>query len=126
MQDHRKLKAFELADAFVLAVYRATRTFPKEELYGLTSQLRRAAVSVPGNIVEGCGRESLKEYLNFLNIAFGSLREAGYYVHLAHRLQYFADDEADSLQRQYDECAKVLSGLIAGLKRRAAQPPAQG
>ena len=126
MQDHRKLRAFELADDFVLTVYRATRTFPKEEMYGLTSQLRRAAVSVPGNIVEGRARDGEKEYLNFLNLAFGSLREAGYYVHLAHRLQYLADDESDALQRQYDECAKVLSGLISGLRRRAAQPPAQG
>ena len=125
MQDHRRLKAFELADEFVLAVYRATRTFPKEEMHGLTSQLRRAAASVPANIVEGCGRDSTKEYLNFLNIAFGSLREAGYYVHLAHRLLYLADDVADVLQRQYDECARVLSGLIAGLKRRTAQPPDQ-
>ncbi len=126
MRDHRKLKAFELADGLVMAVYQATRSFPKDELFGLTSQLRRAAVSVAANIVEGCARDGEKEYLNFLNLAFGSLREAGYYVHLAHRLQYLADDESDALQRQYDECAKVLSGLIAGLRRKAAQPPAQG
>jgi len=126
MQDHRKLKAFELADNFVLTAYRATRSFPKDELYGLTSQLRRAAVSVAGNIVEGCARDSTKEYLNFLNIAFGSLREAGYYVELAHRLHYLPDAEAVALRQQYDDCAKVLFGLIAGLKRRVTPPPAQG
>ena len=119
MQDHRKLKAFQLADELVMTVYKATRSFPKEELFGLTSQLRRAAVSVPGNIVEGCGRQSLKEYLNFLNIAFGSLREAGYYLHLAHRLEYLKAAESAELQRQYDECAKVLSGLIRSLRRKA-------
>jgi four helix bundle protein len=118
MQDHRKLKAFELADDLVMAIYRATRSFPKEELFGLTSQLRRAAVSVPANIVEGCGRESLKEYLNFLNIAFGSLREAGYYLDLARRLEYLNETDAADLLRQYDDCAKVLSGLIASLRRK--------
>jgi len=75
MRDHRKLKAFELADGLVMAVYQATRSFPKDELFGLTSQLRRAAVSVAANIVEGCARDGEKEYLNFLNLAFGSLRE---------------------------------------------------
>ena len=74
MRDHTKLRAFELADEVVLLIYRATREFPKEEMYGLTSQMRRAAVSVPSNIVEGCARESQAEYLRFLEIAFGSLR----------------------------------------------------
>ena len=75
MRDHTKLRAFELADEVVILIYRATREFPKEEIYGLTSQMRRAAVSVPSNIVEGCARESQTEYLRFLEIAFGSLRE---------------------------------------------------
>ena len=74
MRDHTKLRAFELADEVVLLIYRATREFPKEEIYGLTSQMRRA-VSVPSNIIEGCARESQTEYLRFLEIAFGSLRE---------------------------------------------------
>ena len=78
MRDHTKLRAFELADEVVLLIYRATREFPEEEIYGLTSQMRRAAVSVPSNIVEGCARESQAEYLRFLEIAFGSLRELHY------------------------------------------------
>jgi four helix bundle protein len=73
MRDHTKLRAFELADEVVLLIYPATKEFPKEEMYGLTSQMRRAAVSVPSNIVEGCARESQAEYLRFLEIAFGSL-----------------------------------------------------
>ena len=117
MQDHRNLRAFELADELVLAVYRATRSFPKEELYGLTSQLRRAAVSVPANIVEGCARQSRKELLNFLRIAHGSLREAGYYIDLARRLAYIAQPAARTLTDRYEECARVLSALLDTVKR---------
>jgi len=75
MRDHTKLRAFELADEVALLIYRITREFPKEEIYGLTSQMRRAAISVPSKIVGGCARESQAEYLRFLEIAFGSLRE---------------------------------------------------
>ena len=119
MQDHRKLKAFQLADDFVLAVYRATNCFPSEERFGLTSQLRRAAVSVPANIVEGCGRDGLKDYLRFLGIAFASLRESGYYIDLAQRLAYLNESDARTLLDQYDECARVLAGLVAGLRKRS-------
>ncbi len=86
MRDHRKLRAFELADEVAVLVYKITRTFPREEIYGLTSQIRRAAVSVPSNIVEGCARESQTEYVRFLEIAFASLRELHYQVNLSRRL----------------------------------------
>ena len=72
-RDHRKLKVFTLADELVLMVYNITRSFPAEERFGVTSQLRRAAVSVPTNSVEGCARETSKEYTRFVNISFGSL-----------------------------------------------------
>jgi four helix bundle protein len=117
MQDHRKLKAFQLADRLVMSVYRATRSFPKDEQFGLTSQLRRAVVSAAANIVEGCGRESRKEYMNFLNMAFGSLREGGYYIDLTQRLGYLTKGDANNLLDQYNECAKVLSALISALRR---------
>ena len=71
MRDDTRLRAFELADEVVLLIYRASREFPKEEMYGLTSQMRRAAVSVPSTIVERCTREGQAEYLRFLEIAFG-------------------------------------------------------
>jgi four helix bundle protein len=88
MRDHSKLRAFELADEVALLVYGATRSFPKDEIYSLVSQMRRAAVSVPSNIVEGCARESQNEYRRFLEIAFGSLRELHYQLTLSQRLGY--------------------------------------
>jgi four helix bundle protein len=87
MRDHTKLRAFELADDLAFLTYSLTRGFPKEEMYGLTSQMRRAAVSVPSNIVEGCALES-QEHLRFLEITFGSLRELHYQFGLAKRLGY--------------------------------------
>ena len=78
MRDHRRLRAFDLADQVALETYRLTKSFPKEEVYGLIAQLLRAAVSIPSNIVEGCARESRAEYLRFLEISFGSARELGY------------------------------------------------
>jgi len=88
MRDHTKLRAFELADALTIAVYRATQAFPRDEIFGLTSQLRRAAVSIPSNIVEGCARHSEAEYLHFLDMAYGSAREVEYQIGLSHRLGF--------------------------------------
>ena len=92
MRDHTKLRAFELADELAIMIYRITRDFPKVEIYGLTAQMRRSAVSVPSNIVEGCARGSQTEYLRFLEIAFGSLRELHYQFSLAKRLGYIKTD----------------------------------
>ena len=78
MRDHTKLRAFELADEVALLTYRHTADFPKAERFGLTSQMRRAAVSIPSNIVGGCARDSSADYIRFLDIAFGSLRELDY------------------------------------------------
>lgn len=88
MRDHTKLRAFEMADNLAVLIYQVTAEFPREELYGLTSQIRRAAVSVPSNIVEGCARESQPDYLRFLTMAFGSLRELHYQLDLSKRLGF--------------------------------------
>ena len=83
MRDHRKLRAFELADDLVLAIYSATKTFPQDEMFGLTSQLRRASVSIASNIVEGSARNSEADFLRFLDMAFGSIREVEYQLTIA-------------------------------------------
>ena len=120
MRDHRKLRAFELADDLVLNVYRNTAHFPREEMFGLTSQLRRAAVSVPSNIVEGCARSSEAEYLRFLEIAYGSVKEVEYQIGLSHRLGFLGQPVHNELASRASETAKVLNGLIKALRR---QPP---
>jgi four helix bundle protein len=116
MRDHTKLRAFELADEVALLVYKVTAGFPKEELYGLTSQMRRAAVSVPSNIVEGCARDSQADYLRFLNIAFGSLRELHYQLSLSERLGFFDKQEKPLVNEKIIEAEKVLNGLIKSLR----------
>lgn len=117
MRDHTKLRAFELADALALSVYRMTRTFPKEELFGLTAQMRRAAVSIASSIVEGCGRRSQADFVHFLDMAYASTRELGYQVSLTHRLDYLDEAAYRSLQSQCEETAKVLNGLIHSMRR---------
>ncbi len=116
MRDHTKLRAFELADEVVLLVYRETRKFPREELYGLTSQIRRSAVSVPSNIVEGCARNSQTEYVRFLDIAYGSLKELRYQVDLSNRLGFFGSHDVQGLQSRIIETEKVLNALIRSLR----------
>ncbi len=116
MRDHTKLRAFELADEVAVLIYRATKGFPKEEVYGLTSQMRRAAVSVPSNIVEGCARESQVEYLRFLEIAFGSLRELHYQFGLARRLGYTDKSDVSECDSKMVETEKVLGALIRSMR----------
>jgi four helix bundle protein len=116
MRDHTKLRAFELADALALHVYQSTVDFPKHELFGLTSQMRRAAVSIACNIVEGCARSSEAEFLRFLDIAYGSARELEYQSTLAHRLGYLSDDAFSPLHSACVETSKVLGGLIRSFR----------
>ena len=101
--NYKKLVVWQKADELAKAVYRATKDFPKEELYGLTSQLRRATLSVPTNIVEGYARKGKKELLQFLNMALGSLAETEYLLDFVLSLGYFKQDEHKNLQdlRQY-------------------------
>lgn len=117
MRDHNKLRAFEIANEVVLLIYRITRDFPKEEMYGLTSQIRRAAVSVPSNIVEGCARSSQIEYLRFLEIAFSSLRELHYLYSLAKNLGYLKKHNQFNTELKIIENEKVLSALIRSLSK---------
>jgi len=109
--DHRKLSAFTLADEFAIRVYTATREFPSEERFGLRSQLRRAAVSTPTNIVEGCAREFHRERDRFLEIAFASAREVIYLIDLASRLGMLNASAAQELGRFGGRVAAALAAL---------------
>lgn len=122
MRDHKKLDAFKLADELALLIYRITASFPKEEMYGLTSQMRRASVSVPSNIVEGCARESQTEYLRFLEIAFSSLRELSYQFDLACRLEFVKEVDIQSCVTKIVDTEKVLSGLIRSFRKPKQTP----
>ncbi len=116
MRDHTKLRAFHLADQLALAVYAATRTFPGDEKFGLTSQLRRAAVSVAANIVEGSARPSKADYIRFLSIAYGSAKELQYELSLATRLHYVPEPYATELSALATHTAQVLWALISALR----------
>jgi four helix bundle protein len=116
VRDHRKLEAFHLADELALAVYKATISFPAHGQFGLTSQLRRCAVSVAANIVEGSARQTEKDYLRFLGIAFGSVRELGYLLSLVERLGYLDSEEAREIENSQHRTAGSLGALINALK----------
>ncbi len=116
-RDFKNIKAWQYADELAVAVYSATRQFPREELYGVTSQLRRATVSVPANIAEGSSRDHRKEYLYFLNIARGSTAEVAYLLHLSNRLGYLQDNDYAKLKKLHTETAKTLHGLIKSVKK---------
>src|SRR3989338_7161191 len=102
----KTIKAWQLADNLTVNIYKVTEAFPREERYGLISQMRRAAISVAANIVEGTARHSRKEYLQFLFQARGSLAELGYYLHLSHRLEFLTVEQFQTLDSQRDHAAR--------------------
>lgn len=116
MKDFRQLKVWEKAHAFVLEIYRITARFPKEEMYGLTSQLRRSAGSIPTNIAEGCGRWSDGEFAWFIHVSMGSACEAEYQLLLAHDLGFIADPDHDKLSQDITEVKRMLTGFLKTLK----------
>ena len=122
-RDPRKLRVFHLADALVVDIYKSTKDFPAEERYGLQAQTRRAAVSSAANIVEGCARRSLGEYVNFLNIAAGSACEMAYLLSVAHRLQFLPDACNEDLAPRCAHLSKSLIRLIASLDAKLPQSP---
>ena len=109
MRDHRQLKAFVKARDLALGVYKATSLFPREEQFGLTSQIRRSAVSVPSNLVEGCARQSEKDFLRFVDMALGSARELEFQLDLAQQLGFLGENEG--LIGLSHEVARLVAGL---------------
>jgi len=116
MQDFRNLKVWEKSHSLALSVYRATGSFPKEELYSLTSQIRRACTSVPANIAEGCVKGSDAEFARYVNIALGSASEMEYQLLLAHDLGYMQGDKHEELSGTVVEIKQMLSALLKKLR----------
>ena len=112
MQNYKDLKVWEKAHYFTLEVYATTKLFPKEELYSLTSQLRRASSSVPANIAEGCGKNSNNEFAHYLNISLGSSNEAEYFLILSKDLHYLPIEIFEQLFKQINEIKGMLISLI--------------
>ena len=118
VQHYRELKVWQVAMNLAEQCYLATKSFPKEELFGLTSQIRRAAASVPANIAEGQGRQHTKEFLNHLSIARGSLMEVETHLLLSQRVGLLNQTTLDPLLTMSDEISRMLSGLRRALEAK--------
>lgn len=117
MNHYEKLIAWQVAHEVALEIYDVTKNFPKEELYGLASQLRRSASSIATNIAEGRSRRHNKEYIHFLNIARGSTGETHYQLRLARDLGYIEESKYQALKEKVERTGRLLSGLISSIKR---------
>ena len=118
MQNYKELKVWEKAHSFTLKIYQVTKEFPKEEIYGLTSQMRRAAASIPVNIAEGCGRNSNLELANFLQISLGSTNEMEYDLLLAKELVYLSEPNYSELNILIGEIRAMLLSLIQKVRNK--------
>lgn len=113
------LKVYHEAHLFVIEIYKLTKNFPKHELFGLVSQIRRASISVVANIVEGNSRNHKKEFIQFLYLSNGSLEEVKYYLILARDLNYLDDSQYKYLQGKAENISKMINGLIKYLKTKS-------
>jgi four helix bundle protein len=123
MGDYRNLKVWERAHRLTLEVYGATRTFPKDEMFGLTGQTRRAAASVPANIAEGCGRNSDAELARFLTIAMGSANELDYHLLLAHDLGHLQSPHYEHLSTEAQGVSRMLATFVDRLRQTTNRRP---
>jgi len=117
VEDFKNLKVWKKAHELTLVLYQSTRTFPKDEIYGLTSQIRRAAASIGANIAEGCGRRSDPEMKRFVQIARGSANEVEYHLLLARDLQFLTPGEFRCLEAKILEIHRMLAALAQRLQR---------
>lgn len=116
MKDFHDLLVWQKAHALALAVYSASSDFPRTEIYGLTAQVRRACISIPANIAEGCGKSGDPEFIRFLSIAMGSASELQYELLLSHDLKYLDDETYNRLGFQVEEVKRMLAGLTKRVK----------
>ena len=117
MENFKKLKVWSKAHELTLLIYQRTRSFPKDEMYGLTSQIRRASASIGANIAEGCGRRSDPEMRRFIQIARGSASELEYHLLLANDLHFLATDEFAAMESNILEIQRMLAALAQRLQR---------
>ena len=117
MRDYRKLVVWEKAHKLVLLIYGITKAFPHEERYGLTSQIKRAAISTPTNIAEGCGRQTQKDFAHYLQNAFGSMQEVQYLSYLSFELKYLDASTYTTLENSISEVKAMLMGLIHKVRK---------
>lgn len=112
MQNYKDLKVWEKSHHFTLKIYEATKKFPKDELYALTSQLRRASSSIPANIAEGCGKMTKQDFAKYLNISLGSSNESEYFIILSKDLNYLSQEDFDILSSLINEIKGMLIALV--------------
>ena len=117
VRDYRKIKAWQLSNELALAIYKTTKDFPKSEIWGMISQMRRSAVSVPANIIKGSVRRHKNEYLQFLYTAMSSLAEFGYYIKFSKDIEYINHRKFEELNLKYENTAKILGGLIRYIEK---------
>lgn len=118
MKSHKDLDVWKRSVALVTSIYTITKNYPQYELYGLTNQIRRAAVSIPSNIAEGAARKNTKEFIQFLYIALGSLSELETQIIISHNLKYTSENEINSIQSELTEIRNMILGLVNFLKTK--------
>ena len=118
IKDYMDLNVWKKSHRLVVDIYKITRDFPKYEIYGLVSQLRRAAFSIPANIAEGNGKQYFKEYIQFLYISKSSLNETKYFILLSKELGYLSEDRYNELMASIENISMMLMGLIKSLKKK--------
>ena len=116
MQDYKKLKVWEYSHQLTISIYKLTKFFPKEDLFALTSQLRRASSSIPANIAEGCGRRTQADFTKFLNIALGSANETSYFILLAKDIDYIKEEDFLKYDDEIERIKAMLISLISKTK----------
>jgi len=125
MKTHKDLNVWKNSVELVLEIYRLTRSFPREEMFGLTMQLKRAATSVPSNISEGAARNQKKEFIRFLRISSGSLAEIETQILIAWHLNYLPGSELNNLTKRINLIGSQISGLIKNLEKKSTSPDKQ-